>query len=349
MKPRQFALNFTIFPALLLAACSSGSTTDSPSAGACSPGREESCPCPGSATGGVQRCREDGSGWEPCQCLDGGVAGSGGTDGAAGGGTGGTSLGGSAGASGASGAGGSVDPSGDCPQGLPGPSLVEISAPNGTKYCMDSTEVTYDQFLEFGIAFQYKLPPQPSFCEWNEDMWSDGSAPPSGNHPVTGVNWCQALAYCAWAGKRLCGRVGGGSIGYDGADAPRDANAQEWYGACSSGGTTRFPYGDTFDAEACRTDYDSTVDDYETAPVGSYPACRGVAAPYDSVLDLGGNVGEWTAECEAPGAGTTLRCVRAGASYTSYGEPRDCNSFGDSWANASSPSTGFRCCADPAG
>jgi formylglycine-generating enzyme required for sulfatase activity len=185
--------------------------------------------------------------------------------------------------------------------------LVEITAPNGTRYCIDSTEVTWDQYGAFFDEMKYETDTQPSICEWNTTFSTTATKMYPGDHPVTWVNWCQALAYCQWAGKRLCGRVGGGAIGFDDEDATCDANVQEWYGACSNGGTTKYTYGDTFDVDACRVEYDSQTEEFETAPVGSYPACHGVSTPYEAVFDLLGNVAEWTAECEV-GPGTLVRC-----------------------------------------
>lgn len=45
----------------------------------CAPGKVEACPCPGGGQG-AQACRDDGSGFEPCECSvgDGGSGGSGG-------------------------------------------------------------------------------------------------------------------------------------------------------------------------------------------------------------------------------------------------------------------------------
>jgi hypothetical protein len=40
----------------------------------------------------------------------------------------------------------------------------------------------------------------------------------SGNFPITNVDWCDAYAYCAGIGKRLCGKIGGGTLDQGGLD-----------------------------------------------------------------------------------------------------------------------------------
>lgn len=70
---------------LILASCS-GDESSSPQAagpGVCEPGKEEGCTCATGASGS-QTCREDGSGWEPCFCIDASAGGSGGGDGSTG-------------------------------------------------------------------------------------------------------------------------------------------------------------------------------------------------------------------------------------------------------------------------
>ena len=66
---------------LILASCS-GDENSSPQTagpGVCEPGKEEGCSCTTGASGS-QTCREDGSGWEPCICIDASAGGSGGSD-----------------------------------------------------------------------------------------------------------------------------------------------------------------------------------------------------------------------------------------------------------------------------
>jgi hypothetical protein len=102
--------------------------------------------------------------------------------------------------------------------------MVEVTSASG-RYCIDSTEVTNAHYAAF-----LAMSPTPS---------SGWPAPvDQGRHPVTFVDWCDAFAFCRWAGKRLCGKIG------DGANAPADlANAakSQWFNACTAGGTKAYP------------------------------------------------------------------------------------------------------------
>ena len=93
---------------------------------------------------------------------------------------------------------------------LPGPPMVP-AGPGTNSFKIDSTEVTFGQYREFLAAVAGDAGGQPPSCAFNAilDPKSFGYDP----EPVAGVDWCDAHAYCAFAGKRLCGRVVDGGNG----------------------------------------------------------------------------------------------------------------------------------------
>lgn len=99
----------------------------------------------------------------------------------------------------------------------------------------------------------------------------DWNAP---DHPVVGVSWYEALAYCRWLGATT-GRT---------ITLPTE---QQWQRAAQGDDGRSFPWGETL-PDASRCNWQRNVD--ETTPVDAYPAG---ASPY-GVLDLSGNVWEWT-------------------------------------------------------
>ncbi|MCB8943501.1 MAG: SUMF1/EgtB/PvdO family nonheme iron enzyme [Ardenticatenaceae bacterium] len=119
-----------------------------------------------------------------------------------------------------------------------------------------------------------------------------------GDHPVTGVNWLAANSYCEWRGARL----------------PTEA---EWEYAARGEDGRFYPWGS--DPRGARANINNSL--AGTAPVGSFPES---ASPF-GVLDMAGNVWEWTADgydpayyavspaANPPGsADVTMRVTRGG-------------------------------------
>jgi formylglycine-generating enzyme required for sulfatase activity len=138
-------------------------------------------------------------------------------------------------------------------------------------YYIDQFEVTNEQYYRFWQATKSHTP--DSFSEeYGVGKWPE-RARKHPKHPVTGVSWYDAVAYAKWVGKRL----------------PTEA---EWEKAARGTDARLLPWGNSFTVIYANIwngndGYDNTI-----APVGSY---KEGASPY-GVMDMSGNVWEWTAD-----------------------------------------------------
>jgi formylglycine-generating enzyme required for sulfatase activity len=172
-----------------------------------------------------------------------------------------------------------------CP-GDGGPSGVRIDAGGGVTFCIDSTEVTNGQYAAFFAAKGGDTSGQAPPCTDNASYAPSISGDPS--RPVAGIDWCDAVAFCTWAGKRLCGKIGGGP----GSITASNGTQSMWYFACSGGGAKAFPYGATYNPAVCSTNGMAQA-------TGSQPFCVG---GFPGIFDMSGNVEEWVDECADGGS-----------------------------------------------
>jgi formylglycine-generating enzyme required for sulfatase activity len=229
---------------------------------------------------------------------------------------------------------------GACPSAH-GPAMVMISD-STPPFCIDSTEITNANYRDF-LQANVPLTGQPSpRCDGNTSFIpQNGSgtqewplASSADSFPVAFVDWCDAFAYCNWAGKRLCGEIGGGASAVENHG---DANHSQWYHACSKNGSLVYPYGSAYEPLACNGR--DLSDGGASLAVASLSTCVG---GYPGIFDIAGNVEEWTDSCDDAG------CLSRGGSFVDFG-PNTVEMCADATQDdpplGRSGDIGFRCCA----
>jgi serine/threonine protein kinase/formylglycine-generating enzyme required for sulfatase activity len=134
--------------------------------------------------------------------------------------------------------------------------------------------------------------------------------------PDTGVSWQAAKTKCEQRGRRLCTET-------------------EWERACKGPGSSRFPYGNTYDADVCNTEDADGKPRSPARPI-DFKKCRSGF----KVFMLAGNVEEWVQD-----AAGGQRIVKGGAADRPDFASR-CSARRTVAARTTSGSIGFRCCAD---
>jgi formylglycine-generating enzyme required for sulfatase activity len=155
-------------------------------------------------------------------------------------------------------------------------------------YFIDRFEVTNREYESFVKATSHRVPSEPRFQKFYQ--WSEGHLPNGQeNYPVSYVDYNDASAFCIWRAKRL----------------PTEA---EWEKAARGTDGRKWPWGNRFDPKKCNTD-DSHLS--WTVPVGSQTEG---ASPY-GVMDMCGNLAEWTSSWYKPYPGNALKREAFGETF----------------------------------
>jgi formylglycine-generating enzyme required for sulfatase activity len=257
-------------------------------------------------------------------------------------------------------AGGTVVDSGlGCDSTRPGPAMAPVKRPDGTTFWIDITEVTVGEYTAFlrdhgPVADDDVCPGGPIVlgdCVANRRAHTDadgGAGPPpdagvASNLPQVCVDWCEAKAFCEWAGKRLC---------HDDLRAAQSGllSSSECFAACTEGKGTS-----THDARygcgASQTCGASTCNGSSGGPqhllaVGVKTGCAVTSAVEGCLIsDLSGNASEWTDGCDYNMDGGN--CAVRGGDYESSDSDILCEAMKPILRTKVAPTLGFRCCADP--
>jgi hypothetical protein len=200
-----------------------------------------------------------------------------------------------------------------CPYGMQHVTGGRLLALDLLEFCLDETEVTAEAYAKCVAAGACDAPSRSRFGTWRE--------PGKERHPVTDVTWYDATRYCEHAGKRL-------------------PTAEEWEWAARGRDEERpFPWGTMAPTSdlACWNRADAGLG---TCATGEHPLGRS----REGVLDLAGNVAEWTA---SPLPDNDRRRVVMGGSWRdeTAGDLHTTRRAGPRARDEGNGDVGFRCAA----
>ena len=211
-------------------------------------------------------------------------------------------------------------PAGDFTMG----SDVEDERPPHTVFVdafeVDKLEVTNQDFERFVTETGYVTDAEKA----GDTSWRY-YAKDKPQHPVVKVTWNDAIDYCGWAGKRL----------------PTEA---EWEKAARGADERSYPWGNQWDAARANA---KEAGNRGTTAVGSFPAG---ASPY-GVLDMAGNVSEWTTDWfkaypggdfYSPYFGEKYRVIRGGGWFSDQNLVRTTERSASA-VELANDDVGFRC------
>jgi formylglycine-generating enzyme len=197
-------------------------------------------------------------------------------------------------------------------------------------YWIDKYPVTYAQYKIFIDETGRPVPNRstPFAQPYNWDPTTREYPPRLADHPVVLIDWYEASAYAAWAGKRL----------------PTEA---EWEKAARGIDGRIWPWGDAWDERLCNHGMGRFRG---TSPVSKYP---GGTSPFGAA-DMAGNVWEWcldgfdlsyhsATKGRNPKGQGEMKAIRGGCFFDEYPELFRCAVRDGVYASAWEVYRGFRC------
>jgi pentatricopeptide repeat protein len=135
---------------------------------------------------------------------------------------------------------------------------------------------------------------------WADDRWNQP------DHPVAGVSWYEAVAFCRWLSLTT-------------GEVIRLATEQQWQRAAQGNLPRHYPWGDDFNPRFCNSSAQTDLRLNGTTPVTRY---LGKGESPFGVADMAGNIWEWCLTIYDNGRGvlegTEDRVLRGGAWNTEF-------------------------------